>query len=41
MITYSQYYTQFVKDHEKELSTLVTSHPKDQDADAEVVMAAE
>ena len=41
VITYSQYYSQFVKDHEKELSVLVTSHPKDHDADVEVAVAAE
>ena len=43
MITYSQYYSQFVKDHEKELNVLLTSYPKDNATDAGdgVTVAAE
>jgi hypothetical protein len=37
MMTYSQYYAQFVKEHEKELQVLFTSHPKGDFADGETV----
>lgn len=35
MMSYSQYYAQYVKEHEKELNVLFTSYPKGDYADSE------